>query len=115
MLKDTRPSRQMSFNATFKEQLNHTLPFYVLAETINGKDFEKTFAKHYTKDFGAPAKPIRLMVSLLIVKHIRNVSDESVVEQWSENAYYQFFGGQESFVAAVPWEALMYISLVAQI
>jgi IS5 family transposase len=105
MLKDTRPNRQMSFNATFEEQLNHKHPLYVLAGKINWKLFEEAFAKHYTKDFGAPAKPIRLMVSLLILKHIRNLSDESVVEQWSENAYYQFFGGQESFVAAAPCEA----------
>ncbi len=27
------------------------------------------------------------MCGLLILKHVRNLSDESVVEQWSENAY----------------------------
>jgi IS5 family transposase len=48
-------------------------------------------------DFGRPAKPIRLMVSLLMLKHLRNLSDESVVEQWSENAYYQYFSGQKAF------------------
>ena len=37
------------------------------------------------------AKPIRLMVGLLILKHLRDVSDESVVEQFSENAYFQYF------------------------
>ncbi|SJN35620.1 hypothetical protein FM107_08490 [Sphingobacterium sp. JB170] len=36
----------------------------------------------YCLDNGCPVKPIRLMVSLLIMKHIRNVSDESAVEQW---------------------------------
>ena len=34
------------------------------------------------------AKSIRLMVSLLILKHLRNVSDESVLEQFLENAYF---------------------------
>ena len=42
------------------------------------------------------------MVGLLILKHVRNVSDESVVEQWSENAYYQYFCGYASFVPDVP-------------
>jgi IS5 family transposase len=51
---------------------------------------------------GAPAKPIRLMVGLLILKHIRNLSDESVVEQWSENAYYQYFCGEKYFASAQP-------------
>ena len=42
---------------------------------------------------------------LLMLKHIRNLSDESVVEQWSENAYYQYFGGEQSFISQVPCEA----------
>ncbi|MCS6796809.1 MAG: transposase, partial [Raineya sp.] len=34
-----------------------------------------------------------------------NSSDESVVEQWSENVYYQYFCGDSSFVASPPCEA----------
>ena len=44
-------------------------------------------------------KPIRLMVSLLILKQLRNLSDESIVEQWSENAYYQYFGGEQIYMS----------------
>lgn len=59
----------------------------------------------YCPDNGRPAKPIRLMVGLLLLKHIRNVSDESVVEQWSENIYYQNFCGENTFVSGPPCEA----------
>lgn len=45
------------------------------------------------------------MVGLLILKHIRNVSDESVVEQWSENIYYQYLCGETSFISGAPCEA----------
>ncbi|MBI2269610.1 MAG: transposase [Bacteroidetes bacterium] len=38
------------------------------------------------------------MVSLLILKQVRNLSDESVVEQWAENSYYQYFSGEIFFV-----------------
>lgn len=42
---------------------------------------------------GRPAKPIRLMLGLLTLKHIRNLSDKMVVEQCSEkltpNSQYQ--------------------------
>ncbi len=44
------------------------------------------------------------MVGLLILKHIRNVSDESVVEQWGENNYYQYFCGENCFVSGFPCE-----------
>src|SRR5690606_26212279 len=60
------------------------------------------FSPLYCLDNGRPAKPIRLMVGLLILKHIRNISDESIVEQWSENLCYQYFCGQQEFMATVP-------------
>jgi len=45
------------------------------------------------------------MVGLLIIKHLRNISDEGVVEQYSENVYYQYLCGQSEFVAKLPCEA----------
>lgn len=51
---------------------------------------------------GKPSKPIRLMVALLILKYVRNLSDESVVEQWAENSYYQYLSGEPSFVPGIP-------------
>ncbi len=41
------------------------------------------------------------MVVLLILKHTRNLSDKSVVLQWGENAYYQYFCGENMFVPHV--------------
>ena len=42
------------------------------------------------------------MVGLILLKHIRNVSDESVVEQFTENAYYQYFCGEQMFTNRPP-------------
>lgn len=95
----------MGFYSTFEEQLNRKHPLYILANQINWLQFEKAFKDLYCSDNGRPAKPIRLMVSLLMLKHIRNLSDESVVEQWSENAYYQYFSGEKCFAAKEPCEA----------
>ena len=93
---------QLSFYSTFEEQLDHSHPLYILAHHIRWRIFEESFRKHYSEDFGAPAKPIRLMVALLILKHVRNLSDESVVEQWSENAYYQYLSGEKVFASKAP-------------
>ena len=94
----------LGFYSTLEEQLSHTHPLYILSHKINWEDFETAFAKHYSEE-GRPAKPIRLMVSLIILKHIRNLSDESIVEQWSENSYYQYFSGEEIFACGAPCEA----------
>jgi IS5 family transposase len=95
---------QLSFYSTFEEQLSHRHPLYILANQIKWDIFEEAFAGLYSEE-GRPAKPIRLMVSLLMLKHVRNLSDESVVEQWFENIYYQYFSGEKTYACGVPCEA----------
>jgi IS5 family transposase len=51
---------------------------------------------------GRPRLPIRLMVSLLYLKHAFNESDESLVERWSENVVWQFFSGMEYYSPKPP-------------
>lgn len=77
----------------------------MLADKIDWHRFEEAFSPLYCADNGCPCKPIRLMCGLLILKHVRNLSDESVVEQWSENAYYQYFCGMLEFTPSYPCNA----------
>ena len=86
---------QLGFLApTLKEQLNPKQELYLLSEAINWNYFEQEFIPLYSKN-GCPAHPIRLIVSLLILKSMYNLSDEMLVEQqWEMNPYYQFFGGK---------------------
>ncbi len=72
-----------------EDMLNQKHPMYILANKVDWQMFEDSFSRLYCLDNGRPAKPIRLMVGLLILKHLRNISVESVLEQWSENTYYQ--------------------------
>jgi transposase, IS5 family len=102
--KKGRATAQLGFYSSFEEQLSHQHPLYILANKIQWHLFEEAFKKHYSAE-GRPAKPIRLMVALLLLKHIRNLSDESVVEQWMENVYYQYFSGEKSYACGVPCEA----------
>ena len=103
MLKST--SKQLSLFSSLEDMLNHNHPLYKLANKINWRRFEEAFSPLYCCTNGRPAHPIRLMCGLLILKHLRNVSDESVVLQWSENAYYQYFCGQLEFLPKEPCEA----------
>ena len=102
MLPKKKNSNQLGFYSTFSEQLDHSHPLYKLSIAINWQLFEDSFSKHYSLTQGKPAKPIRLMVSLLILKQLRNLSDESIVEHWSENSYYQFFSGLDCFTPKRP-------------
>ena len=90
---------------SLSDTLSQKHPLYMLSHRIEWKQFEDAFRPLYSENTGRPAKAIRLMVGLLILKHLRNISDESVVEQWAENIYYQYFCGETVFNPSVPCEA----------
>lgn len=102
MLKPTNKSAQIGMFGSLADQLDQKHPLCLLANTIEWSVFEDAFKIHYSKKMGAPSKPIRLMVSLLILKYLRNLSDESIVEQWAENCYYQYFSGVQVFTPGIP-------------
>jgi len=99
-------SNQLNFLLpTLKEQLNQRHPLYLLADQVLWNYFESEFSVLYSEE-GRPAKPIRLMVSLLMLKHIYNLSDEMLVEeQWVMNPYFQYFSGFELFQVIQPCAA----------
>ena len=94
MRSKNQPRNQLNFlSPTLKEQLNPKHELYLLADEIDWDYFDNEFTKYYS-DKGRPAHPIRLMISLLILKSIYNLSDERLVEEhWEMNAYFQYFGG----------------------
>jgi hypothetical protein len=62
-----------------EKQLDPRRLLYRLAQAIDWKSFEKIFGALYCTE-GRPALPIRRMVGLLLLKSLRNLSDE---EWWS--------------------------------
>ena len=54
---------------------------------------------------GRPRLPIRLMAALLYLKHAFGLSDEELVERWSENVVWQYFSGLEYYTPRLPCDA----------
>ena len=102
MLQSIKKDNQKSLFFSLADTLNQRHPLYILAHKVDWQLFEREFTPLYCPDNGCPAKLIRLMVGLLILKHLRNLSDESLVEQWSENNYYQYFCGNQDFTPEEP-------------
>ena len=67
-----------------------------LGKAIPWDVLEEHLAPQYAET-GRPAKPVRLMVGLLILKQLENLSDERVIEQWVQNPYFQAFCGERFF------------------
>ncbi len=90
------------FRAELRQILNHSHPLYVLAEQINWSVFDEEFGKTYDENNGRPGCPTRLMVGLHYLKHTFNESDQSVLERFLENPYWQYFCGYEYFQHQLP-------------
>jgi len=88
---------------TLREMCNPKEPLYQLAEKIDWQSIEGELSPLYA-DFGRPAKPIRLMVGLHLLKHMYNLGDETVVKTWVRDPYFQFFTGENVFQWKVPLE-----------
>ena len=97
MKQDSPHTQQLSFLApNLIDQLNPKHPLLQLCKRIPWDYFETEFSPLYAHT-GRPAKPIRLMVGLSILKHLENFSDERVVQLWVQNPYYQAFCGEVEF------------------
>ena len=78
------------------EQLNPKHPVCQLSRSIDWPSLEDEFARLYSRR-GRPAKPIRLMISLLLLKQLHDLSDDQVVERWIENPTVSFLVVRRNF------------------
>ena len=83
------------FEPPLEPILNDKHPLYKLASSIDWQAIEKELSCCYSADMGRPGNATRLMVGLHYLKGAYNESDESVVERWVENPYWQYFCGYE--------------------
>lgn len=103
MYKAPSSHRQTSLFGDLESMLDSKNPLlFKLSNMIDWSVFEKSFSLLFSSKKCRRPKPIRLMTGLLMLKHLRNVSDEQVVAQFSENPYYQYFCGMEYFTTSAP-------------
>lgn len=90
------------FRSRLDQILNKHHSLFHLADQIDWSYLEKKFGSTYVEAVGRPGNPIRLMVGLHYLKHTFNESDESVLERFLENPYWQYFCGFEYFQHDLP-------------
>lgn len=101
-----KPKKPQEMPQLFQSRLDQILdmkhPLCTLPEQINWSAFEKEFGATYHDRRGRPGCPTRLMVGLHYLKHAFNESDESVLNRFLENPYWQYFCGYEYFQHHLP-------------
>jgi transposase, IS5 family len=116
------------FRARLDEMVDHKHPLVVLSKRLPWSAIEQALAPHFARkprpgekiavsdllgehqvEFGTgishagrPRLPIRLMASLQYLKNAFNLSDEELVERWSENVVWQYFSGMTYYEPRLP-------------
>ena len=90
------------FRSRLEQMINRKHPLCKLAHEIDWRVFEEEFGGFYVEKVGRPGLPIRLVVGLHYLKYTYSESDESVVERFLENPYWQYFCGYEYFQHEFP-------------
>ncbi len=76
----------------------------MLSKRINWDWLEAELSKFYCLDNGWPGVPIRTVAGMLLLRRMFNESDESVIERWVENPYWQYFCGEVYFRHEPPFD-----------
>ena len=97
-----QPQLEM-FKTVLTSFINSEHELCLLAKTIDWDRLEKEFAPLYGT-VGRPSVPIRKIVGLLLLKQMYNMGDETVVERYLENPYWQHFCGEVYFQYRLPFD-----------
>ena len=100
---DKTPQLNM-YQVPITQFINKNHELYQLSERINWEEIEHDLSEYYCVDNGRPSVPIRKIVGVILLKRMFNESDESVVDRWKENPYWQYFCGEVNFQHHWPFD-----------
>lgn len=76
-----------------------------MADAIPWEIFEKKYSRLFKGKNGRVAKPLRLALGSLIIQTKYQYSDRELVDQLTENPYYQYFIGLPGYQEEPPIDA----------
>ena len=104
--KTKEKQKQMElFEVELERLVNPEHALVRLGRQMNWEAFEGQLGSTYHPRKGAPGVGTRLMVALHYLKYQYDLSDESVISQWVENAYWRHFSGEQFFQREAPVDA----------
>lgn len=89
------------FNPVLEKIVDKQHELVLLADKIDWHRLEEMFDEYYNNK-GRKATSTRLMLGLLLLKYMKNLSDEAVCAMWVENPYFQYFCGERLFQYKLP-------------
>lgn len=102
---DNTQSNFLNFNQPIGLHMNPENRWVKMADAIPWEIFEKKYSRLFKGKNGRVAKPLRLALGSLIIQTKYQYSDRELVEQLTENPYYQYFIGLPGYQEEPPVDA----------
>ncbi len=91
------------FNQPIGLKMNPENRWVKKADLIPWDEIEDRYADLFPSHTGMPAKPLRVALGSLIIQKQYGYSDRELVEQITENPYYQYFIGLHGYQQKAPY------------
>jgi IS5 family transposase len=108
---DPNQQRLPGFEKFFGIPLDKQNRWVKLGEIIPWDEFAKAYYKNMSSGMGRPAKPARLVIGAVIIKHKLCLSDEETIDQIRENPYLQYFVGLTTFQTKAPFAPSLFVEI----
>lgn len=102
---DNTQSNFLSFNQPIGLHMNPENRWVKMADAIPWELFERKYSRLFKGKNGRVAKPLRLALGSLIIQTKYQYSDRELVDQLTENPYYQYFIGLPGYQEEPPIDA----------
>lgn len=107
---DKSQNNFLYFNQPLGLKMNPNNRWVVLADQIPWDRFEEKYAELFPSDTGNVAKPLQMALGSLIIQIKYGYADLELVDQLTENPYYQYFIGLPGYQETAPFEASVLVS-----
>lgn len=91
------------FNQPIGLKMNPENRWVKKAAAIPWDEIEERYAKLFPSKTGMPAKPLRVALGSLLIQKQLGFSDRELVEELTENPYFQFFIGLPGYQSEPPF------------
>ena len=99
----------VDFYLRFGGELDPKNRWIQLTRLIPWEAYEKSYAGLFPSKRGALAKPFRMALGALLIKNMKRITDEEVVQELKENPYLQYLVGLEKYQSEAPFDASMMV------
>jgi IS5 family transposase len=107
---DQSQTNFLNFNQPLGLEMNPENRWITMANQIPWERFEEKYAALFPSNTGNVAKPLHMALGSLIIQTKYGFSDKELVEQLTENPYYQYFIGLSGYQKTAPFEASVLVA-----